>query len=53
MPLVLEAIRYGDGELFDSDAELDNIEVVVHFRKPKTEKCELEMWGPLRKYKRN
>lgn len=51
MPLVLEAIRYGDGELFDSDAELDNIEVVVHFRKSKTEKCEPEMWGPLGKYK--
>ena len=51
MPLVLEAIQYGDGELFDSDSELDNIEVVVHFRKSKTEKCEPEMWGPLRKYK--
>ena len=43
MPLVLEAIRYGDRELFDSDAELDNIEVIVHFRKSKTEKCERDV----------
>ena len=51
MPLVLEAIRYGDGELFYSYPRLDQAEVVVHFKKSKTENCEPEVWGPLRNYK--
>lgn len=52
MPLVLEAIRYGGGEFFDSDVELDNVEVVVHFRKSKTEKmASLKSGDPLRNYK--
>ena len=32
MPLVLEAIRYGDHTLFDKHPELDSAEVIVHFR---------------------
>ncbi len=51
MSLVLEAIRHGDRELIDGDSRLDQAEVLVHFRKSKTDNCESEEWGPLRKYK--
>lgn len=50
MPLVLEAIRYGDSSLIDSNSRLDQAEVFVYFKKSKTEKCEPEQWGPLANY---
>jgi hypothetical protein len=51
LPLVLEAIRYGDGELINSDSRLDQAEVFVHFEKSKTKSCVVEGWGPLANYK--
>ena len=45
MPLVLEAIRYGDRELFAKDSRLDQAEVLVHFQRPKAEDCKTQQWG--------
>jgi hypothetical protein len=50
MPLVLEAIRYGDGELFAKDSRLDQAEILVHFRRPKAKDCKIEQWGYLGNY---
>ena len=51
LPLVLEAIRYGDQELFVSDSKLDQVEVFVHFRKSKSENNKIESYGFLGDYK--
>ena len=42
MPLVLEAIRYGDRTLFAQDERLDHVPILVHFQdsKRKTERVE-------------
>jgi hypothetical protein len=41
MPLVLEAIRYGDYNFFQHNKDLDNASIIVHFRKSrKDEKIE-------------
>ena len=45
MPLVLEAIRYGDGELFAKDSRLDQAEILVHFQRPKTEDSKTQQLG--------
>ena len=50
MPLALESIRYGDGELFAKDSRLDQAEVLVHFRRPNAEDCKIEQWGYLGNY---
>ena len=50
MPLIMEAIRYGDGELFAKDSRLDQAEILVHFRRPKAEDCKIEQWGYLGNY---
>jgi hypothetical protein len=50
MPRVLEAIRYGDGELFAKDSRFGQAEILVHFRRPKAEDCKVEQWGYLRNY---
>ena len=50
MPLALEAIRYGDRELFAKDSKLDQAEILVHFRRPNAEDCKIEQWGHLGKY---
>ena len=33
MPLVLEAIRYGDSEFFETFPEFDNAQIILHFQK--------------------
>ncbi len=45
MPLVLEAIRYGDRKLFTTDATLDQVPILVHFRTAKTRSDKVERWG--------
>jgi len=50
LSLVLEAIRYGDRELFKNKPELDASQVLIHFCTKKPEKDLVENWGPLRKY---
>lgn len=51
LPLVLEAIRYGDQELFVSDSKLDQAGIFVHFQKPKSENSKIESYGFLGDYK--
>jgi len=45
MPLVLEAIRYGDRELFAADSTLDQVPIWIHFRKSRTKTDKIEQWG--------
>jgi hypothetical protein len=51
LPLVLEAIRYGDRELFAKDLRLDQAEIIVHFNKPKSEDSKIESWGYFDNYR--
>jgi hypothetical protein len=51
LPHVLEAIRYGDSELFAKNPRLDQAEILVHFRKPKARDCKIEPWGYIGDYK--
>jgi hypothetical protein len=44
MPLVLEAIRYGDRELFAEDSRLDQVPIWVHFRKSRNKTDNVEQW---------
>jgi hypothetical protein len=50
LPLVLEAIRYGDRELFDKESELDASQIIIHFCAKKPENDCIEKWGPISKY---
>jgi hypothetical protein len=51
MPLVLEAIRYGDQKLFAQDARLDHAPILVHFQVSKTKSDRVEQWGVPYDYK--
>ena len=51
MPLVLEAIRYGDREFFTEHPDLDNSPVIVHFKSSKDKYNRIEEWGALRHYR--
>ncbi len=50
LPLVLEAIRYGDRELFENEPELDSSQVLIHFCAKKPKDDFVENWGPISKY---
>jgi len=43
--LVLEAIRYGDRELFKNNPILDQSQILVHFKMSKKENCKIEPLG--------
>jgi len=47
MPLVLEAIRYGDRALFAADPRLDDAPVFVHFQASQPRYNKTEAWGTL------
>jgi hypothetical protein len=51
MPLVLEAIRYGDRKLFAKDETLDHVQILVHFQMSKSTKDQVEEWGVPRDYR--
>lgn len=51
MPLVLEAIRYGDRRLFTANAKLDHVPIWVHFQASKTRYNKIEQWGVPADYK--
>jgi hypothetical protein len=51
LPLVLEAIRYGDRELFQKNPELDRAPVYVQFQSTKKRYDNVEQWGTLSDYK--
>jgi hypothetical protein len=50
LPLVLEAIRYGDKALFEKNPELDHIPVHVHFHSNRKQYNIVEQWGTLVDY---
>ena len=51
LPLVLEAIRYGDQVLFEHNPELDNAPVFIHFESNDRRFNKVENWGTMAKYK--
>ena len=51
MPLVLEAIRYGDRELFKANPKLDNAKIMVNFKSNNIKFQKTETWGEFYDYK--
>ena len=51
MPIVLEAIRYGDKEFFSNHPDLDNSPIIVHFQSSNNKYNKIEEWGALRDYR--
>lgn len=51
MPMVLEALRYGDRELFAAHPELDSAEIFVHFSSDHKRYNQVERWGQIREYR--
>jgi hypothetical protein len=51
MPMVLEAFRHGDKELFALNPELENARVMVHFVSNHRRYDQVEDWGQIRKYR--
>lgn len=51
LPLVIEAIRYGDSKLFIEHPELDNGQILVYFDSVNKEYNKFENWGTLKDYK--
>jgi hypothetical protein len=51
LPLVLEAIRYGDRILFKHNPELDNAPVFIHFKSNDRRFNKVENWGTMLEYK--
>ena len=47
LPLVLEAIRYGDKTLFEKNPELDHIPVYIYFHSGRKQYNIVENWGTL------
>jgi len=51
LPLVLEAIRYGDRTLFERHPELDSALVLVHFESTDSRFDKVEDWGTMLQYR--
>jgi hypothetical protein len=51
LPLALEAIRYGDNDLFVAHPQLDNSPIWVHFQSSNPNYNRFENWGTLSDYK--
>lgn len=51
LPLVLEAIRYGDQVLFERNPEFDNAPALVNFRSINSRFNKVENWGTLLEFK--
>jgi hypothetical protein len=51
LPLVLEALRYGDRILFKHNPELDNAPVFIHFKSNDRRFNKVENWGTMLEYK--
>ncbi|MBN1161639.1 MAG: staygreen family protein [Dehalococcoidales bacterium] len=51
LPLVLEAIRYGDQVLFERNLELDNAPVLVNFESTSSRFNQVENWGAMLEYR--
>lgn len=50
LPLALEAIRYGDRELFSAHPKLDNSPIIVYFMSSYHEFNKIENWGTFSDY---
>lgn len=51
LPLALEAIRYGDKELFETYPYLDNAPIYIYFKSSYPQYNRTEYWGTFAKYK--
>ena len=51
LPLVLEAIRYGDRTLFELNPSLDNTPVLIHFQSTNSRFDKVENWGTMAEYR--
>ena len=51
LPLVLEAIRYGDRTLFEQNPKLDNAPVQIHFESTTSQFDKVESWGTMADYR--
>ena len=51
LPLVLEAIRYGDRVLFEGNPKLDNAPVLIHFQSTNSRFDKVENWGTMADYR--
>ena len=51
LPLVLEAIRYGDRVMFEQNTKLDNSPVFIHFQSTNSRFNKVEDWGTMAKYR--
>jgi hypothetical protein len=47
LPLVLEAIRYGDRNLFEENPNLDQTLVYIHFQSSNPRFNKVELWGTI------
>jgi hypothetical protein len=50
LPLVLEAIRYGDRTLFEINTKLDYVPVYIYFQSTKKRFNNIEQWGTMSDY---
>ncbi len=51
LPLVLEAIRFGDRNLFEKIPNLDNTPVLIHFQSTANRFNKVENWGTMADYR--
>jgi hypothetical protein len=51
LPLVLEAIRFGDRNLFEKIPNLDNTPVLIHFQSTANRFNKVENWGTMTDYR--
>jgi hypothetical protein len=51
LPLVLEALRYGDRSLFEANPSLDQDRVNVYFRSSRRKYNQVENWGVMADYR--
>jgi len=51
LPLVLEAIRYGDRTLFEQNPKLDNAPVLIRFKPTVSQFDKVEHWGTMTGYR--
>ena len=51
LPLVLEAIRYGDRNIFEQNPELDRLPVCIHFKSTNSKYNKVEKWGVMADYR--
>jgi hypothetical protein len=51
LPLVIEATRYGDRVLFETNPELNNASVLIHFQSSNSQFNKVENWGTMLQYR--